>query len=570
LTLVLALLSSSPLAADALYDVGSNTTFASFNAAFIQVKNDQSGPFAVTARVRVLDGVYSGGFDLDAGLYALQPQPGAGLVIEADPNLASASLVGSGAYGIRLSGVANVSVRGLRVQGFSVSSLLLRSAANASFSQLSLEGAGASAVDALDCPGLVIDGCNLAPSAGTGIVVDQCDGAVLQGNRLQAGSSPSYGLVAQNSTGVQMDGNRADGANYAFNVFSCNNVTVVANVAIFRGSKQRGLVVDSSPGTLVLKNLLVGQVVGVELQSSTHCALYQNTVWEHSTAGLYVNAGSSDLVVKNNLWQGFFAYVVNAAAQATLTSNFNGFRFDATLVSGVSSYNDLPAWQGAGFDAGSRDADPVFAVLAASDPEGFKLTGGSPLLGYGTDLYSVYTTDYFGNHLSPAPAIWDPGIHVYSAPQNTPTVTPTATPVLPPPTPTRSPTPSVTMTFTPSPVGTATPSPSATLTATITPTYTVTPYPFQRDRVITYPNPWSPAGAPLSIVYEPAANVSVRLFDMAGELVADLPGSDLQPDLGFAKWDGRDRDGARVPSGLYFCVVNSTKGVKFTRFTVLY
>lgn len=570
MTLVLALLGASPLAADALYDVGSNTTFATFNAAFSQVKTDQSGPFAVTARVRVLDSVYNGGLDLDASLYALQPQPGAGLVIEADPSLPSVSLIGSGANGIRISGVANVSVQDLRVQGFSLSSLQLRSAANASFSHLSLEGAGASAVDALDCPGLAISACNLAPSAGTGILIDQCDGAVLQGNSLQAGAEPSYGLVAQYSSGVLMDGNRADGANHAFNVFSCSNVTVVANVAIFRGSKQHGLVIDSSPGTLVLKNLLVGQEVGVELQSSTHCALYQNTVWEHSTTGLYVNAGTSDLVVKNNLWQGFFAYVVNAAAQATLTSDHNGFRFDAVLVSGASSYDDLPAWQGAGFDGGSRDADPAFAVLAAGDPEGFKLTGGSPLLGYGTDLYAVYNTDYFGNHLSPAPAAWDPGIHVYSAPQNTPTVTPTATPVQPPPTPTRSPTPSVTMTFTPSPVGTATPSPSATLTATITPTYTVTPYPFQRDRVITYPNPWSPASAPLNIVYEPAANVSVRLFDMAGELVADLPGGDLQPDLGFAKWDGRDRNGAPVPSGLYFCVVNSTKGVKFTRFTVLY
>jgi hypothetical protein len=126
------------------------------------------------------------------------------------------------------------------------------------------------------------------------------------------------------------------------------------------------------------------------------------------------------------------------------------------------------------------------------------------------------------------------------------------------------------MTFTPSPEGTATPTPLPSFTPTITATYTVTPYPYQRDRVITYPNPWSPAGAPLNIVYEPAPDARVRIFDMAGELVAELGASELRADLGHARWDGRDKAGARVPSGLYFCIVGSSKGTRFSRFTVLY
>jgi hypothetical protein len=567
LTFVLALCASSPAAADALYDVGSNTTFATFSAAFSQALVDQSGPFGVTAHVRVLDPVYNNSLDLDAGLTPLQPQPGAGLVIEAGPGLASATLSGLSTYGVRVSGVANVTIQGLHVQGFSVNSVKLESTSGSVLNGLSLDGAGAGAVDARSCTQLQVLNSEMNPQAGTGGLLSGCSQVLLQGNVVNG--TPSYGLVAQYSNAVLMDGNRADNADYAFNVFSCNNVTVSANVAIGRSSK-RGLVLESSDGSLILKNLLVGQDVGMELQASAGCAVYQNTVWEHNTAALYANVGSSNLALRNNLWQGFIAYFLDSVVQTTLSSNNNGFQYTARLASGIASYDSLAAWQAQGFDAGSRADVPGFVGVAGTQPKDYKLQLSSPMLGYGTDMSAVYNTDYFGNHLSPFPAPWDPGIHVASAPQNTPTVTPTATPLQPAPTASPTATLTISPTFTPSPIGTATPSPSPQPTATVTATATVTPYPYQRDRVITYPNPWSPNGAPLNIAYEPADSVSIRLFDMSGELVQELPASALRPNLGYAQWDGRERDGGRVPSGLYFCVVVTPKGTHFTRFTVLY
>lgn len=556
-----------PLSADAIYDVGSNTTFASFSAAFAQALVDQPGPFAVTARVRVLDNSV-GAADLDYAVLPLQPQAGAPLVLESGPGI-TAVLQGAGAYGVRIVGVANVVVQNLAVQGFNVASARFFSAPGGQLLNNQLEGAGAAAVEAYGSAGLRVQGNSLAPNAGTAVLVSGCAGAMVSDNLLSAGSA-SYGLVLMHSDAARMLRNRADRADYAFNVFSCNGVSVSANVAIGRG-RQRGLVLDNAPDTAVLLNLLVGQDVGIELQSSPNCSLYHNTVWEHSTAGLYAGAGSTGMQLRNNLWQGFIAYFLNSAVQGSASSNNNGFRFTGQLAVGSGSYPGLSDWQLAGQDGTAIVAEPLFAQLAGTEPEHFKLQAGSPMAGYGTDIYSALQRDYFGNYLAPAPAPWDPGIHAVSAAQNTPTVTPTATPVLPTATPTATMTPTVTPSFTHSPVGTATSTPSPTLTATITPTFTLTPYPFKRDRVISYPNPWSPAsGRQLNIVFEPAERATVRLFDMAGELLIELPGSALQASLGAAFWDGKDRNGALVPSGLYLAVVSTPKGTRFVRFTVLH
>lgn len=558
----------APLRADLVYDVGNNTTFAHFSDAFTQALADQSGPFAVTARVRVLTDV-SDALDLDYGVLALQPQPGAGLVIESGPGI-QATISGSGAYGIRISGVAHVTLQSLKVQGFSVDSLKLANAANAVIRANVFTGAGSGAVDAQDCSNLQLLDNTLAPSAGTAALVDRCGGATLQGNQVPSSSAPSYGLVLQNSASSWMTGNRADNADYAFNLYSSASVTVTGNVAIGRG-KQRGLVLDNSNGFRILRNLLVGQVVGVELQSSPSGVVYQNTVWDHVTAGLYVGTGSTSVTLRNNLWQGFFAYYLNSAAQSSLSSDHNGFNDTGQMGVGSGSYTALTDWQATGQDATAIQADPLFVDATGSQPEKFKLQPGSPVKGYGVDLSAEYNTDYFGNPLSPAPAIWDPGIHVASVLQNTPTSTPTPTPVQPTPTPSSTATPTVSPTFTPSPIGTATLTFSATRTFTITPTYTATPYPYRHDRVLSYPNPWSPAsGSPVNIVFDPDNNAGIRIIDMAGELVIELPSNELQPDLGHAVWDGRDRNGSLVPSGLYMCIVNTSKGTRFTRMTVLY
>lgn len=560
---------NAPLSADALYDVGSNTTFATFNAAFAQALAENPGPFGVTVRVRAMVPA-PGALDLDAGLLGLQPQPAHPLVIEAGSGVA-AVISGAGAYGIRISGVANVTVQGLTVQGFSVNSVKLQNAANASFLNNVLKGAGAGAVDAKDCNNLVLRGNSLsAPDGTTAVLVDGCDSALLQDNTVLSASAPSYGLVLRSSAHAQMLGNRADNADKAFNVFSSAAVTVNANVAIGRG-KSYGLVLDNSPGVLITRNLLVGQTIGLELQSSKDCGAYQNTVWEHGTAGLHVGTSSGNLTLRNNLFHGYFALYFSSASQSTVNSNYNGYGFTSQMGVGTGSYVTLGDWQVTGQDATAINADPLFAGVSGTQPEAFKLQPGSPMRGFGTDLSALLSSDYFGNPLAAAPAIWDPGIHVVSAVQNTPTPTPTPTMVQPTATPTYTATPTVTPSFTASPIGTATFTPSITPTLTVTPTFTVTPYPFRHDRVLSYPNPWSPSsGAPLNIVFEPDANATLRLFDMAGELLIQLPDSAIQAQLGHAVWDGRDREGSLVPSGLYVLVVNTPRGTRFSRFTVLY
>jgi hypothetical protein len=104
----------------------------------------------------------------------------------------------------------------------------------------------------------------------------------------------------------------------------------------------------------------------------------------------------------------------------------------------------------------------------------------------------------------------------------------------------------------------------------VTLTPSVTPYPIQRDRVITYPNPYRPNAGLQNIVFDTADDANIKLLDMNGQLVLELLPAFVQASLGHAVWDGKDKDGRMVPSGLYFCVVKTNKATRFVRFTVLY
>ena len=96
----------------------------------------------------------------------MDPQPGAGLVIEAGPSV-SPLVSGAGAYGIRVQDVAHVTVQGLRVQGFNVASVRLANAPDAVLQNNLLQGAGAGAIEAIGCDDLHVLGNDLAPNAGT-------------------------------------------------------------------------------------------------------------------------------------------------------------------------------------------------------------------------------------------------------------------------------------------------------------------------------------------------------------------------------------------------------------------
>jgi flagellar hook assembly protein FlgD len=58
--------------------------------------------------------------------------------------------------------------------------------------------------------------------------------------------------------------------------------------------------------------------------------------------------------------------------------------------------------------------------------------------------------------------------------------------------------------------------------------------------------------------------MSLRIVDAAGRLVRTLASGPWEGGTGSMSWDGRDRDGAPVPSGIYFYVLKSDDGVALT------
>jgi hypothetical protein len=75
-------------------------------------------------------------------------------------------------------------------------------------------------------------------------------------------------------------------------------------------------------------------------------------------------------------------------------------------------------------------------------------------------------------------------------------------------------------------------------------------------RVANYPNPFHPDTRVVYTVPEPGGPVTVRVFSAAGGVVAELLDHEVQtPGLKSIVWDGTNRQGERVGSGVYFCVI---------------
>ncbi|GAJ04846.1 unnamed protein product, partial [marine sediment metagenome] len=82
----------------------------------------------------------------------------------------------------------------------------------------------------------------------------------------------------------------------------------------------------------------------------------------------------------------------------------------------------------------------------------------------------------------------------------------------------------------------------------------------QKPYIKISPNPFTSV---VSVKYSGISerhNVSLKIYDMSGRLVKDfsLPTTNsLLPTK--VTWDGRDREGKVLPSGIYFCKVKSGK-----------
>ena len=208
-----------------------------------------------------------------------------------------------------------------------------------------------------------------------------------------------------------------------------------------------------------------------------------------------------------------------------------------------------------------------------------------------TDSFTVSPTDTPSLTSSPTPTA-TPTATVTDTDSPTPTQTPSFTD-----SPTQTITASVTQTSTPTGSPTQTPSctasPTATLSVTLSPTpsstitltmtplgsFTVSPTvtrtlpPAPAGKVSSYPNPYVPGtGRMLNIRFDPApsANISVEIWDWAGQKRSTVDPAFVSAVEGLAQWDGRLPDGQVAPPGVYFAVVKAPGGDKMVKLTVVW
>jgi hypothetical protein len=136
---------------------------------------------------------------------------------------------------------------------------------------------------------------------------------------------------------------------------------------------------------------------------------------------------------------------------------------------------------------------------------------------------------------------------------NSPTVTLTAT---------------VTPTFTIS--NTLTITPTHTDSPTITQTFTETPVgALKVNDIYSYPNPFDLAKfSKVTFRFPPDPAAKLRILNVAGELVKEIPSADIQGTKGFAIWKGRDDHNQLAAGGLYFVHLSGAHSM-LRKFTVL-
>jgi hypothetical protein len=90
---------------------------------------------------------------------------------------------------------------------------------------------------------------------------------------------------------------------------------------------------------------------------------------------------------------------------------------------------------------------------------------------------------------------------------------------------------------------------------------------FEKDaKMYNYPNPVNPEENPTVICYQlkKDATISLKVYDVSGRLVITL--LEGENNLALVKyrvlWDGRNRRGVMVSNNVYFCVLETTDGLR--------
>ncbi len=85
---------------------------------------------------------------------------------------------------------------------------------------------------------------------------------------------------------------------------------------------------------------------------------------------------------------------------------------------------------------------------------------------------------------------------------------------------------------------------------------------WEQSRFLLEPNAPNPVvqGTDISFRLESSERVSLQVYDRAGKLVRTLLAAELEPGRHTARWNGLDRDGRRVPAGVYCCRLETERG----------
>ena len=92
-------------------------------------------------------------------------------------------------------------------------------------------------------------------------------------------------------------------------------------------------------------------------------------------------------------------------------------------------------------------------------------------------------------------------------------------------------------------------------------------HPGKFSLIQNYPNPFNPTTT-IQFILSKASNVNISIFDLSGHEIIHLVRENLTSGSKSVKWDGTDKSGIKVPSGIYFYSI-STGNFRQTRKMVL-
>lgn len=240
---------------------------------------------------------------------------------------------------------------------------------------------------------------------GQGIGVFRGDGAVITDNKVYRNHGEGIDFILTDN-GVARGNEVFD--NYSINIYLDNaqNITVDANLlyttydtAYYRhGAPAHGVAVanevyeypNTSTGLTITNNVIIGGRTG----------LYHGNYDR--------NAGLSDTVVANNTFHGAAWTLVRLDTAAHTNTEFvnnvfiqtgGGSMVESDFDGGVT-FRSNNWYGGAPGPAASADdfvGDPRLVSPGSNRAQDYQLTAQSPLIGLGTDLSSIVSSDYFGN-----------------------------------------------------------------------------------------------------------------------------------------------------------------------------